>query len=48
MFIQDNLFSKGVTAITKGPVKIKVSKIKGSNLQEARVKTVKNLKSIMF
>ena len=28
IFIQDSLFSKDITAITKGPVKIKVCKVK--------------------
>ena len=33
IFIQDSLFSKDNTAITKGPVKIKVCKVKEKRLK---------------
>ena len=47
IFIQDNLFSKDVTAINKGPVQIKILS-KRIKLTSDRVKNSKKLLTISF
>ena len=45
MFIKDSLFSKKFTAITKGAVRIKVCKVKGSQFQKIEAKAEKMYKA---